>query len=73
MVGKKIVSDDNESNMNVPMLITTLERYRKSPKFGHLLNFNHFFQPKINFFQTCVTVQKSLMALSACGLNHHTW
>jgi len=30
--------------------------YRKSPKFGHLFNFNHLFQPEIHFFQTCFTV-----------------
>jgi hypothetical protein len=46
--------------------------YRKSPKFGHFLNFNHFFQPEIIFFQICFTIQKSCMALSTSGLNHQT-
>jgi hypothetical protein len=45
---------------------------RKSPKFGHFLNFNYFFRPEIIFFQTCFTVQKSCMPLSTSGLNHQT-
>ncbi len=47
--------------------------YRKSPKFGHLFNFNHFFPPEIYFFKTCFIVQESCMALSTIGLNYHTW
>ncbi len=55
------------------LLLSFLGRHtRKSPKFGHFLNFNHFFRPEIIFFKTCFTVQKSCMALSTSGLNHQT-
>jgi hypothetical protein len=47
--------------------------FSTSPKFGHFLNFKHFFRPEINFSQTCFTVLKSCMALSTSGLNHQTW
>ena len=41
--------------------------YRKSPKFGHILNFDPILLPEINFFETCFTVSKSHMALSTSG------
>ncbi len=46
--------------------------YRKSPKFGHILNFHNFFRPEQIFFETYFTVQKNRMALSTSGLNHRT-
>jgi hypothetical protein len=45
-------------------------RYRKPPKFGHILKFGDFFLHEIIFFRTCFTVSKSPMALSTSGLNH---
>jgi hypothetical protein len=52
---------------------TLAKNYRKTPKFGHLFNFDGIFLPEIIFFHTQFPVIKSPMALSTSRLNHQTW
>jgi len=45
---------------------------QKSPKFGHICNFDHIFLPEINLFEIFFTIEKVMMAFSTSGLNHQT-